>query len=81
MFGQILARLDQALERSSESPFGRDEFGLQSFPPHKDLADAIVAGDADRACAAINHILDIVEEEIRAIIGMASRRRRRKRTA
>ena len=35
MFGQILARLDHALERSSESPFGRDEFGLQSFPPHR----------------------------------------------
>src|SRR6185369_15488647 len=34
MFGQILARLDHALERSVESPFGRDEFGLESFPPH-----------------------------------------------
>jgi GntR family transcriptional repressor for pyruvate dehydrogenase complex len=70
MFGQILARLDQALERSRESPFGRDEFGLQSFPPHRDLANAILAADPDRACAAINHILDIVEEEIRIVIGM-----------
>jgi GntR family transcriptional repressor for pyruvate dehydrogenase complex len=68
MFGQILLRLDQALERSRESPFGRDEFGLDSFPPHRDLADAIVAGDPDRACAAITSILDIVENEIRAII-------------
>jgi len=79
MFGQILARLDQALERSSESPFGRDEFGLQSFPPHRDLADAVVAADPDQACAAINHILDIVEEEIRAIIGVTGRKRRRER--
>jgi DNA-binding FadR family transcriptional regulator len=69
MFGQILSRLDEALERSAESPFGRDEFGLDSFPPHRVLADAIVASDADAACAAINHILDIVEDEIRAIIG------------
>ncbi len=69
MFGQILFQLDHALERSVESPFGRDEFGLASFPPHRDLADAIVAGDAAAAAAAMNHILDIVEGEIRAIIG------------
>lgn len=30
MFGQILFQLDHALERSVESPFGRDEFGLKS---------------------------------------------------
>lgn len=68
MFGQILQRLDHALERSSESPFGRDEFGLDSFPPHRELADAIVAADPVAACAAINKILDIVESDVRAII-------------
>ena len=68
MFGQILSRLDHALERSNESPFGRDEFGLESFPPHRALANAIVDGDSDRARAAINHILDIVEDEIRRVI-------------
>ena len=69
MFGQILFQLDHALERSVESPFGRDEFGLDSFPPHRDLADAIVAADSDAAVKAMNHILDIVEGEIRTIIG------------
>ena len=68
MFGQILHRFDHALERSGESPFGRDEFGLDSFPPHRDLADAIVASDLEAACAAINRILDIVEADVRAII-------------
>lgn len=68
MFGQILANLDHALERSSESPFGRDEFGLASFPPHRDLADAIFASDVVGACDAINRILDLVDAEIRAII-------------
>ncbi len=72
MFGQILSRLDHALERSAESPFGRDEFGIASFPPHRDLADAIVAGDVKAALTAINHILDIVEGEIREIIGCDS---------
>lgn len=69
MFGQILSRLDHALERSAESPFGRDEFGMDSFPPHRVLADAIVARDPIAAVAAINHILDIVDGEIRVIIG------------
>ena len=68
MFGQILHRLDHALERSNESPFGRDEFGLDSFPPHRELADAIVAADPAAACAAINKVLDIVERDVRAII-------------
>jgi len=68
MFGHILHRLDDALERSNESPFGRDDFGLDSFPPHRDLADAIVASDADAAVAAINRILDFVEADVRAII-------------
>lgn len=68
MFGQILHRLDDALERSSESPFGRDDFGLDSFPPHRELANAIAAADADAAVAAINKILDLVEADVRAII-------------
>jgi DNA-binding FadR family transcriptional regulator len=68
MFGQILHRLDDALERSSESPFGRDDFGLASFPPHRTLADAIVAADPDAAVAAIHRILDIVSDEVRDII-------------
>jgi DNA-binding FadR family transcriptional regulator len=68
MFGQILHRLDDALERSNESPFGRDDFGLDSFPPHRELADAITAVDPEAAVAAINKILDLVEADVRAII-------------
>ncbi len=71
MFGQILSRLDDALERSAESPFGRDQFGIASFPPHRVLADAIAAADPDGAVAAINLIIDKVEGEIRSIIGLA----------
>ena len=68
MFGQILQRMDEAFERSAESPFSVPGFGLASFPPHRDLSDAIFAGDADAAEAALNRILDTVEAEIRAII-------------
>lgn len=70
MFGQILSNLDHALERSAESPFGRPQFGHRSFPPHRDLADAVRANDPEHAVAAINHILDLVVEEIREIIGL-----------
>ena len=70
MYGQILTRLDEMFERSAESPFGRAEFGLASFPLHRDLTDGIVAGDADAAGAAINAIIDTVEQEIRVIIGL-----------
>jgi len=68
MFGQILRKLDEALERSSESPFGRTEFGLKSFPLHKGLCDGVVQGNPDMACAATNAILDVVELEIKVII-------------
>lgn len=68
MFGEILRKLEEALERSSESPFGRDDFGLDSFPPHRALADAILAADPDRAAAAIHHVLDLVAAEIQMII-------------
>lgn len=68
MFGDILHKLDEALERSGDSPFGRDDFGLASFPPHRDLADAIVAGDPDAAAVAVHHILDLVAGEIQDII-------------
>lgn len=68
MFGQLLQRMDEAFERSAESPFSVPGFGLASFPPHKNLSDAVVAGDADAAEAALNTIIDLVEAEIRVII-------------
>jgi GntR family transcriptional regulator, transcriptional repressor for pyruvate dehydrogenase complex len=69
MFGGILKRLDEMFERSAESPFSVPDFGLASFPMHRDLADGILAGDPDRAGAAMQAIIDSVAGEIRAIIG------------
>ena len=68
MFRQILSGLDVAFERAADSPFARNAFGLRSFPPHRDLANAVVRGDADAAEAAINVIIDRVGEEIGQII-------------
>lgn len=68
MYGQLLLNLDHALERGGSSPFAADGFGLDSFPIHRELADAIIAEDADAAVDAINRLLDTVEAEVRAII-------------
>jgi GntR family transcriptional repressor for pyruvate dehydrogenase complex len=68
MFGQLLQRMDEAFERSEESPFTVPWFGLTSFPSHRTLADAILAGDPDTAEAALKTILDRTEAEIRDII-------------
>ena len=68
MYGQILVNLDHALERGGTSPFNADNFGLASFPLHRDLADAILTSDAELAVSVINRLLDTVEVEVKAII-------------
>jgi GntR family transcriptional repressor for pyruvate dehydrogenase complex len=68
MFRQMLQRMDEAFERPADSPFNVPGFGLTSFPPHRDLADAILAADPDAAEAAIHRIIDATETEIRTII-------------
>jgi GntR family transcriptional repressor for pyruvate dehydrogenase complex len=68
MYGQLLMNLDHALERGGSSPFTADAFGLDSFPIHRELADAIVAADTEMAVAAVNRLLDTVEREVQAII-------------
>ena len=68
MYGQLLMNLDHALERGGSSPFAADNFGLDSFPIHRELADAIVVADMDQAVDAMNRLLDTVESEVKAII-------------
>lgn len=68
MFAQILRSLGQAQERSSGSPFGSEEFARDSFPLHRNLADAIVAADPDAASLAVNRMLDAVVDDIRRLI-------------
>ncbi|MCS6762102.1 MAG: hypothetical protein MO846_09065 [Candidatus Devosia symbiotica] len=63
-----MINLDYALERGGALPFGTDDFGLSSFPIHRDLADAVMSGNADKAIATVNAMLDIVEDEVRAIL-------------
>ncbi len=68
MYGRILSQLDGAIDRDTASPFHRNEFGLSSFPLHRDLADAILAEDESAAVASAVCIVDSVMDEIRRII-------------
>ena len=68
MYGQLLVNLDHALERGGSSPYAADAFGLDSFPIHRDLAEAILAESPDAAVDAIGRIIDVVEREVQAII-------------
>jgi GntR family transcriptional repressor for pyruvate dehydrogenase complex len=68
VFGQILRRIDEALERSPESPFGAVDFALDSFPMHAGLHEGVVSAKPEMAVEAISAILDIVESEIKRIV-------------
>jgi GntR family transcriptional regulator, transcriptional repressor for pyruvate dehydrogenase complex len=70
LFGQMLGHLNHAFERSEDTPFNRNAFGLASFPIHRDLTDAILRSDPDGAEAAIHAIIDSVASEIRQIMGL-----------
>lgn len=71
VFGSILSQLDNAIDRAPDSPFHRDEFGLDSFPFHRDLSNAILDRDAEAAASAALCIVDSVMSEVQRIISGA----------
>ncbi len=68
IFTQLLTYLDQAFEKSKESPFNRAAFGVDSLPYHRELADAVMEGDSDGAEAAVEAIISTVQREVELII-------------
>ena len=65
LFKQILEQMRGAFERFWEKPFDRPDFARRSFPFHRTLFDAIVAGDPEAARAETLKILAVVEEDIK----------------
>jgi DNA-binding FadR family transcriptional regulator len=65
LFPQLLEQMREAFESFWEQPFARPDFARRSFPFHRELYDAIVARDTERARQKTLAILDIVEEDIR----------------
>ena len=64
LFRQLLAQMRDAFERFWDHPFDRRDFARRSFPYHRELFDAIAAGDAELARGKTLKILEIVEEDI-----------------
>ena len=67
LFGQLLGQIREAFESFFDTPFDRPDFARRSFPFHRELFDAIRAGDAPRARDRTTAILAIVEEDIVAM--------------
>jgi DNA-binding FadR family transcriptional regulator len=65
LFRQLLEQMREAFEHFFDKPFDRPDFARRSFPFHRELFDAIVAGDASLAREKTVAILDIVEEDIK----------------
>jgi GntR family transcriptional repressor for pyruvate dehydrogenase complex len=67
LFRQLLEQIREAFESFFDKPFDRPDFARRSFPFHRELFDAIRAGDAPLAREKTTAILAIVEEDIKAM--------------
>ncbi len=65
LFRQLLEQMREGFERFWSKPFDRPDFAARSFPFHRTLFNAIVAGDAEAARQETLKILTIVEEDIK----------------
>jgi len=65
LFKQLLEQMREGFERFWSKPFDRPDFASRSFPFHRTLFDAIVAGDTSAARRETLKILAIVEEDIK----------------
>ncbi|GAB1583638.1 FadR/GntR family transcriptional regulator [Phyllobacterium phragmitis] len=65
LFPQLLEQMREAFERFWDRPFDRPDFARRSFPYHRELYDAIAAGDSARAREKTLAILQVVEEDIK----------------
>jgi DNA-binding FadR family transcriptional regulator len=65
LFKQLLEQMRGTFERFWTHPFDRHDFARRSFPFHRTLFNAIVAGDPEAARAETLKILDVVEEDIK----------------
>ncbi|WP_377293348.1 FadR/GntR family transcriptional regulator [Rhizobium sp. SG2393] len=65
LFRQLLEQMREGFERFWSKPFDRPDFAARSFPFHRTLFNAIVAGNAEAAREETLKILSIVEEDIK----------------
>lgn len=68
LFGQLIQQIQRAFHDIYEAPFGQPQLGADTIPMHRDLAEAVVAGDETAAAAVTEGIMDRVAAEIRTIM-------------
>lgn len=71
LFGQIIGTLQSAFVALYSAPFGEPQLGHTTIPAHRDVAEAIVAGDGARAARVMEDILSETQNAVREIIGRA----------
>ncbi|MES0880960.1 FadR/GntR family transcriptional regulator [Roseibium sp. SCP14] len=67
LFEQIIEQILKCFHDIYETPFGKPHLGEASIPLHRPLADAIIAGDEDRAAELTATIIDMVCAETQEI--------------
>ncbi len=58
LFAKVINQIHRGFHDIYEAPFNQPQLGHATIPLHRDLAEAIIAGDAPRAVAVMEKILD-----------------------
>ena len=67
LFRQFIEQIQKAFHDIYETPFGKPHLGQDTIPLHRPLADAIIAGDEDKAAELTEMIIDMVCAETQKI--------------
>ncbi len=68
LFGQLIGQLQRAFIEVYEAPFGMPQLGSETIPMHRNLAEAVIAGNTDEGVALIARIIDETEAAARDVI-------------
>lgn len=62
LFAKVIHQIHRAFHDLYDAPFDQPQLGASTIPAHRDLAEAIAAGDEEKAVAIISGILSDVDE-------------------
>jgi DNA-binding FadR family transcriptional regulator len=62
LFAKVIHQIHRAFHDLYDAPFDQPQLGASTIPTHRPLAEAIVAGDEERAVAIISGILSDVDD-------------------
>ncbi|MGI9494183.1 MAG: FadR/GntR family transcriptional regulator [Geminicoccaceae bacterium] len=68
LFNQLIHQILKTFHEIYDAPFGEPQLGRETIPMHKDLAEAVVAGDEETAAGIMAAILDRLEDDVRAVM-------------